>query len=170
MTTLATDMESLWHAYHFRILNYVGKHFHLHGQDTVRDLASNVFLRALVAITNGNGPTIDVEGWIFTIARSVCWDYLRAKRRAVFVDWDALANGADDEPTVDDLAEQTIMREQVHGAINRLEGRQGRSMQLRMEGYNNREIAEMTGTTEAAIKQVNVRALSHLREWLQDAA
>lgn len=166
--TDTADLETLWHDYHDRMYGYVLMRIHDH--DVTSDIVSCIFLRAAVAIRNGNGYKADPTGWLFTIARSVIIDHWRVWRHMPTVDWDAQVESSDTDPTLHDQAEKTMANEQVHWAITQLEENQKVIVRLRLEGYDNGEIAAKMGTTEMATRAVVTRAYRNLRQWLTEAA
>jgi RNA polymerase sigma-70 factor (ECF subfamily) len=180
------DIEALWHEHHARILNWV--QFKTHS-DEAEDLTQTVYLRALQAIRNGNGPVEQVNGWLWRIAGNVVIDYYRWRGRLP----DALELDADHrfdqnnmfhgrqegeaeflitpEPGPEELAMQGMEQQRVREAVQRLAcANLTDTINLRLEGYTNGEIAEMFGASESAVKQYNTRAFVKLREWLREAA
>lgn len=165
----AAEIESLWHEYHTQIAGYIAKRVRsAYGQDAVDDLTSTVFVRAWVAISNGNGYHSSASGWLFQIARNAMKDFWRAMKHRHFVDWEELMHLDDGSEPVPDQVERTATADALHKAINRLADTQSQSVQLRLEGYTNLEIAEIMQSNEMAVKQLNTRAYSNLRDWLRE--
>ncbi len=167
MTSCNADLETLWHKYHMRLYAYMFRK--VHDLDVIEDLLSCVYLRALVAMTNGNGYKSNAAAWLFTISRSVMNDFWRSKQHVTFVDWDTLGE-SDKDATPHEQAEQAIASEEVQRAIAQLEANQKMILRLRLAGYDNGEIATKLGTTEQASKAVVTRAYRNLRQWLTEAA
>lgn len=166
-----TDLEALWTDYQFEIASYIGKRVRMHhGQDTVNDMVSSVYLRAIVATRNGNGAKSDPRGWLYQIARSVMWDAWRDKKGTVLIEWEAMREEASNLPPVEEQAAATLLAEQVKKAVSQLNDGQANVVTLRLEGYSNGEIAEILGSTESAVKGLSTRAYANLRERLQGVA
>jgi RNA polymerase sigma-70 factor, ECF subfamily len=73
-----TDAESLFAAYHHRLLRYFSRAAGEH--EAARDLTQEVFLRvSRTAIPAG--PDNQQAGWLFKIARNVALDHHRQQRR-----------------------------------------------------------------------------------------
>ena len=161
----------LWRDYHFRIASYIGKQMRREwGQDVINDLVSIVFLRACVAIDNGNGPKENGGAWLFQIARSVILDHLRALKWRVFFDIDEFQTLVADGLSPEELAEQSLLREKLYSAIERLDNRQAELLRLRLAGYENDEIATLYDCKQTVVRAVHTRAYANLREWLKEAA
>jgi len=161
----------LWNDYQFRIASYIGKQMRREwGQDVINDLVSIVFLRACVAIDNGNGPTENAGAWLFQIARSVILDHLRAQKWKVFFDIDEFQTLAADGLSLDELTEYGLQREKLYSAIEKLDNRQAELLRLRLAGYENDEIASLYNCKQATVRAVHTRAYANLREWLKEAA
>lgn len=165
------DIEQLWNDYYFEIRSYIAKRMAKKwGQDVVSDLVSQVYAKAMIAIKNGNGYKDNARGWIYQVTRSVIADHMRLQHYKTFHDIDEFWDLEDGQLSPHELAEQRIIVQHVRGAVSRLDTRQREAMQLRLEGYNNRQIASELGVNEVALRQINVRAFRTLREWLQREA
>lgn len=168
---IETELEQLWNEHQFRIANFIGKRMQRQwGQDTINDLVSSVFLRAAVAINNGNGPVEHAGAWLYQIARSVIADHFRALQYKSFQDFDECWMEPCRDASPHELAEQAILQAQVQRAISRLTASQEDVINLRLEGYNYNEISEVMHMSLDGAKQLNVRAFRNLREWLKDVA
>ena len=168
MNAIAADLESLWLDYNHRIAGYIAKR--ITDRDALDDLVSSVFMRACVAMHNGNGYTESASGWLFQIARSVMWDYLRAKRRAIFIAFDECEERVDPYPQPDEVIDGRMHSEYVRGVVARLPDRQACSIEMRLDGLENDEIALAWGCSETVVRQVNTRAYSKLRTKFKGAA
>lgn len=160
--TDTADLETLWHEHHTRLYSYIL--VRLHDHDVTADLVSCVYLRALVAIRNGNGSHSNPAAWLFTIARSVIIDHWRAMQHVTFSDFAELEEEPDTDASPHEQAEAGVIRERVAFAVKHLGESYPQLMTLRMEGYSFAEIADFWGVTVAAAKQRGTRAYSALRE------
>lgn len=168
MTTAFTDLETMWHEYHNGLFAYVYKQ--LRCRDTADDLLSAIYLRAVVAIRNGNGPNTNAHAWLFAIARSVLGDHWRAKKHTYFVDWDSLPEHVDECADPDRVVARRMEAERLRYAVARLPEAQAEVVVWRLQGYETEEIATGLGRSYGATKAVITRAYANLRERLGEAA
>lgn len=165
------DLEKLWEEYCFEIASYISKQMRRkRGQDVVDDLVSTVFVRAAVAMSNGNGYKVDARGWLYQIARSAIADYLRTLHYKIFVPIEEVIEEPDNEASTFETVRQEIRAQNLYRAIGSLVESQKRAMQLRLLGYSNSEIAREVGMSEMAVRQLNYRAFQTLREILHREA
>lgn len=182
-----TTLESLWHDYRHEIAGYItSRMWQERGMGIADDLVSIVYLRALVAMRNGNGATSNARGWLYQIARSAMVDYLRYGRAPVDMvsidtyaeeDTDGNAGAAwveralvSQEPTPHEQAERVETQARVRHAVSRLTRQQAQSLTLRLDGYEIGEIIEIMGHKRNTINAIDTRAYRTLREWLKEAA
>jgi RNA polymerase sigma-70 factor (ECF subfamily) len=159
-------LEELWEAHRLELACYIANK--VHNPDTVSDLVSTVYLRAWVAMCNGNGYKDNRRGWMYQIARSAIYDYWRERQYKTFIDFDSLFDEAS-EFDVHEQTERTIALEQVYAALERLPANQGDCMRLYLVGYGQNEIGKLLGTTPGGVKQLKIRAIVNLRECLSEA-
>lgn len=104
------------------------------------------------------------ESWLFTLARRACVERVRpesAGREARSLEEDAAPTPVADTP---DPGRRVSARDELQRALGRLtEGQREALLLSRWEGFSYAEIAEMTESTEAAVKQRVYRALRRLR-------
>lgn len=168
MTTDIAAIETMWNEYHAGLYTYVFKRLRDH--DTASDLLSTIYLRAVVAIRNGNGPTTHAHGWLFAIARNVLNDHWRAKKHTYFVEWETLPDCVDECADPDTLVTRQMEAERVRHAVARLPESQATVVVWRLQGYETEEIAAGLGRTYGATKAVIARGYANLRERLGEAA
>ncbi len=128
--------------------------------DAAADAFQDSFIRLVDTRHDYHGQN-RFRSWFFTVARNLCFDRLRHDRR-----WgrslEFHADGpADPRPSVAHTVEFRDLVARILGALPRDQ----REVLLlhRYHGFSYAEIAEMTGSTETAIKQKAYRALIHLR-------
>ena len=166
MTALAADMERLWLGYSHRIAKFMANR--VLDRDVIDDLVSSVYLRACVAMSNGNGYTESASGWLYQIARSVIWDYRRAMGRTfAAVDVDDCEDHIDPYSQPEEIVERQLKCERVRRAVAQLPEEQAVVTTWRMCGYEFEEIAAGIGKTSGATKQLQTRAYANLRHELQ---
>ena len=107
----------------------------------------------------GYEPRGRFPSWIFTIARRACVDCVRAGKKRLPIG-DAGDIPAVSEPTASEIEH----RDTLERYLSRLSPEQREVLLLhRYHGFPYEEIAKMTGSTVAAVKQKAYRALKILR-------
>ncbi len=110
-------------------------------------------------------PRGKFESWLFTLVRRACADLRRsrpdAERREDPSD-ESVRSPTARGPAAD---EEAARRDELRRLLDRLTDGQREALLLsKYEGFSYREVAEITGSTEAAVKQKVYRALRRLRE------
>jgi RNA polymerase sigma-70 factor (ECF subfamily) len=138
---------------------------HIHHRETAEDLTAEVFTRMLEQLAKGCGPKEHLRAWLYRVAYNVVIDH---SRRQVHRDHDCL-----DERTafahvdLEQDAEQSLARDRARWALGQLTTGQRAVLILKyLEGYGNREVAQMMGTTIGAIKALQHRGLQAMRRCL----
>jgi RNA polymerase sigma factor (sigma-70 family) len=153
-------LETLWEEYRGKMAGYMM--LRIRDKNMIEDLVSAVYLRAWVAMLNGNGYTTNALGWMYQIARSVVLDYLRSLKRTVphGIELDAA------QPDGDEVAGAAIYER----ALASEDETEQHILRVWLDGLDISEIAELTGNTAGGIRQINHRAFRHLRESLKEIA
>jgi RNA polymerase sigma-70 factor (ECF subfamily) len=140
---------------------------HIYHRETAEDLTAEVFTRMLEQLAKGCGPQTHLRAWLYRVAYNVVIDH---SRRQVHRDHDCL-----DERTafahgdVEGEAEHSLLRDRARAALGQLTPDQRAVLILKyLEGYGNREVAEMMGTTIGAIKALQHRGLEAMRRCLSE--
>jgi RNA polymerase sigma-70 factor (ECF subfamily) len=139
-------------------------------RDEAQDVTSEVFHRALANLGRFEWRGLPFSAWLLRIAANAIVDRgKRAARERELPDPEAgslvAADGA--ELAGIDEAEQ---RAQLFQLVERLPADQRRVLVLRFaEDRSIREIAQQLARSEGAVKQLQLRALQKLREWLGPA-
>ncbi len=131
------------------------------------DLASEVFTRAFANIHRYKWQGKSFLAWLYTIARNAVTDRRRRDRPTVELDnaYGLAAQG----PTAHELAVRGEDVEALRGAVKHLTGEQQEVLVLRfVENLSSREVANILGKNEGAIRALQFRALGRLRKILRD--
>lgn len=131
------------------------------------DLASEVFTRAFANIHRYKWQGKSFLAWLYTIARNAVTDRRRRDRPTVELDnaYGLAAQG----PTAHELAVRGEDVEALRGAVKHLTGQQQEVLVLRfVENLSSREVANILGKNEGAIRALQFRALGRLRKILRD--
>ena len=141
---------------------------HIHHRESAEDLTAEVFARMLEQLAKGCGPERHLRAWLYRVAYNVVVDH---SRRQVHRDHDCLDERTALAPgDVEGEAEQALLRERARAAMDQLTPDQRAVLILKyLEGYGNREVAEMMGTTIGAIKALQHRGLQAMRRCLGEA-
>lgn len=129
------------------------------------DLVQNVFLRMLKYRHTYTGAG-EFKTWMYHLARNVHADHYQKNKRLGFSDdFSHLENVLRDDVTMED---QTRKEEEMHllqQALNRLDVEKREVLVLsRFQELKYKEIAELYGCTEGAIKVRAFRALDELKQ------
>ena len=133
-------------------------------RDTAEDLTSDVFHKALANLRNYEWRGVPFAAWLMRIAANAVADQSKRAAREAAAPEDLVEPGA-----VPDL-EAIEHRAQLFRLVSRLPGDQRHVIYQRfVEQKSIREIAQQLGRSEGAVKQLQVRALQHLRDQMEAA-
>ncbi|GAA3775756.1 RNA polymerase sigma factor [Streptomyces chiangmaiensis] len=133
------------------------------------DLTADVFVKAWAKITTFTWTGTSIRAWLCTIARNTIADHYKiaATRKLTYVDhithigdtWTTPTN------TAEDTALTTLAINDLHHALNDITPRQQAVIRLRfLADLTVTETAQTLGTTNAAVKTLQWRALDSLRK------
>ncbi|MFD8389160.1 RNA polymerase sigma factor [Streptomyces sp. NPDC059680] len=133
------------------------------------DLTADVFVKAWAKITTFTWNGTSIRAWLCTIARNVVIDHFKTAttRRLTFVDQitqvgDAWAPSVSNP---EDTVLCSLALDDLHHALSEITPRQQVVIRLRFLGEMSvRETARTMGTTDAAVKTLQWRALDSLRK------
>ena len=131
------------------------------------DLTSEVFTRAFANIHRYRWQGKSFLAWLYTIARNAVTD--RRRRDRPTVELDNAYGLAAEGPTAHDRAVLGEEVDALRGAVKHLTGEQQEVLVLRfVENMSSREVANILGKNEGAIRALQFRALGRLRKILRD--
>ena len=157
------DPEALAEAhdtYYPAIFRYIA--YKVGNQETAEDLTSEVFVRLLDAVRDRHAPQNTLRGWLYSVASHIVADYHRKHYRGG--QEVALNEGLEsDIKGPSELADKKQTLEALHAALGELTDEQQDVIALRF-GYEMpiREVAEIIGKSEGAVKQLQARAVAAL--------
>lgn len=129
------------------------------------DLVQNVFVRVLKYRHNFRGDG-EFKSWLFHIARNVNYDHHRKKGRYHTVDVEAWKDRISDQTP--GRQQEMIKKEEMErlkNALRRLDPEKREVIVLsKLRGMKYKEIGEVLGCTEGAVKVKVFRALRELKE------
>lgn len=168
----------LIHRYEDRIFNYI--YYLVKQKEEAEDLTQTTFVKAFFALRQYN-HAYEFSTWIYTIARNVCLDYFRKRKRE---DGDLSLNvtvSEDGDTEMGELIEEdhspdplrTVLNEELRGkiekAIERLPVKLREIVVLRhLEDRSYEEIAQIIDLPVGTVKSYLHRARKKLKEWLEE--
>ena len=152
-------LTCVYNRYHGPLYRYIS--FHVNNPQTVEDLTSEVFTRLLSAIQKGQLPTESLKAWLFRVASNVVNSHHRQGSRWK---WTALTEFlASSAESVDQQIARMMNIESLREQLKHLTELQQHVLALRYGyGLSIREVAELLGRTEGAIKMTQARAVATL--------
>jgi RNA polymerase sigma-70 factor (ECF subfamily) len=146
--------------------------FRVSDQSIAEDIAGEVFIRLLEAVHKGNGPKVNLRGWLLRTTANIVNDHFRnIYNRPVEKLSETLPNSADilqahDDPSV--LTDQTEEKQLILMAMEKLTDAQKTVISLR---FGNRfsidETAKILGKNVNTVKALQFRALNTLRRTVE---
>ena len=151
----------LYNIYLERIYRYV--FYQVRDKMTAEDLTEEVFLKAWKSIDTCRGKEQTFSSWLYRIAHNHVIDNLRSQRKYLSADMEALA-----EVSSPELGEEgKLERQEMLEVISDLPQNQKQVIILKfIEGLDNREIGQITGKSQGAVRVLQMRALAALRQRL----
>ena len=135
---------------------------------TAEDLTSQTFLKALEHIRSYDASKAAFSTWLYRIARNTVTDHYRTLRRHDDIEdvWDL---PGEDNPFLD--AATHMEAAEIHKLLKTLDKSKRELILMRLwDGLSYKEIADLTGKTEASCKMAFSRAMETLRTGLSPAA
>jgi RNA polymerase sigma-70 factor (ECF subfamily) len=160
--------EELYRHVYPRLLAYAARQL---GGERARDAVSETMTRAVAKIERFSWRGAGFEGWLFAILRNIIVDtHRRDNRSTTFADMpeslSPVGNGSA-EPGDRLIADEEARA--VRAAFARLRPEDQELLYLRVvAGLSSEEAAEVLGKRRGAVRTAQSRALSRLRELLQD--
>jgi len=151
---------ALYRRYLPRVYRYVYRR--VGNQQDAEDLTALVFIEALECLEDYQEQG-SFAGWLFTIAHHKAADHHRQQRERISLEEvaPALSNSG---PGPEVLASQRDGLEQVAQALDELTPDRQEALTLRFFGeLSNKEVSQVMGKSEAAVKMLVCRALRQLR-------
>ena len=162
--------STLYTTYFSPIYKYI--YFRIGNKAEVDDLVQDVFLKAFSSFSNYSNEGEYAEkpflAYLYTIARNSTIDHYR-KKKPVEIDEEEYLNIADTQDTPEEFASKKHTSEILLREISNLPTDQEEVVTLRcINGFSTKEISSMLDKTEDAIRQLQSRAIKHLRKKLKD--
>ncbi|MDP2932463.1 MAG: sigma-70 family RNA polymerase sigma factor [Chloroflexota bacterium] len=150
----------LYSLYLDRIYRYV--FYQVKDRMTAEDVTEEVFVKAWQAIDSCKGKGQTFSPWLYRIAHNQVIDNIRGQRKTVSTDVDI---AGDDDPELE--TEGKLERERLLAAISGLSQSQQQVIMLKfIEGMHTRQIGQIMGKSQGAVRILQMRALARLRQKL----
>ncbi len=132
------------------------------------DCVAETFSRFLHALSNGGGPKKHLQAYLYRIAHNWIIDHYRKNDRTE----SSIDLGKEVSPRLDeDLLEDAVFSDEtarVRNALLRLTDDQQQVIILKfLEGWSNKQVAEVLGKPIGAVKSLQHRGLGALRRALE---
>ena len=126
------------------------------------DIASDVFVRLLEAVQNGNPPQTNLKGWLIGTASHAVTDHLRRKYRRL--EEEISDSMPDRGPSIAAEVDKREENRMVNDAYAQLTPEQQHVLALRFgQGYSLEETAALMNKNVNAVKALQFRALAALQ-------
>jgi RNA polymerase sigma-70 factor (ECF subfamily) len=153
----------IYNEYYVPIFRYV--HTRIRSKEQAEDLTQDIFLKIYRNIASISSSEASPLGYFYTTARNTLIDFWRKKNLQVESDDDFLGQVPDPTPSQLDTAKLKEQSSIVSKCLAELSLDQREVLTLRfVEDKTTREISEMLGKKETAIRQLQVRGLRTLRK------
>jgi RNA polymerase sigma-70 factor (ECF subfamily) len=162
--------SALYERYVDKIYRYIL--YKVGDREQAEDLTSQTFLKAWDAIGDYEWRNHPFGAWLFRIAHNLVVDHHRSRRENVSLDAGApsleLRAAADGAARPDTMLARAIAEGRIRNAIDRLTDEQQEVLILRFyEGLSTGEVADLMGKRNGAVRGLQFRALSALRDLLE---
>ena len=158
------DMEAFGELYGI-FLNPIYRYVFYQVRDkmTAEDVVEEVFVKAWQVIASCKGKGKTFSSWLYRIAHNHLLNTLKSAKKHTSLEDESLPETGDVESEYELRLDQKELREKVFA----LPHNQKQVIILKfMEGFNNREIARIMGKNEGAVRILQMRALTSLRQSL----
>ena len=134
----------------------------LESREAAEDATQTVFLKAVSSLPACRDGEL-FAGWLFAIARNVINDHYRTRRIATQA-LDSAPEVEDPDPSPERSAEQAESARELAELRERcLNAAERELLDLRLQGLNDRQIAEALGRSHGAVRTAQYRMLLKLR-------
>jgi len=133
----------------------------LGAREAAEDAAAAVFARALAALPAYRDGSF--RAWLFAIAHNAVADNHRRQRARPEAPLEAAGDPPDRAPTPEEIALENDERGSVRALLTALPDDQRRVLEMRLAGLSGAEIATALGRSVAAVKMLQLRAMTRLR-------
>lgn len=158
----------IYELYFVPIFRYI--YFRVKDKDVANDLTQTVFLKVFSALPNFKEQDKSPLAYFYTVSRNAVIDYWRAKNNARLENSEEiLLNIPDKSENQLEIMENKEIGEAVRRAIHGLTEIQQDVIILKfINDMPNKDIAELLGKSEEAVRQLQSRAIKALRQIMKN--
>jgi RNA polymerase sigma-70 factor (ECF subfamily) len=135
-------------------------HRRLGDREAAEDATQTIFMRAFANLKSCRDPD-GLRSWLFTIAHNVVVDAWRSSRPVQPLDW--AGHVEDRAASPEDQAIASTEQLYITALLVKLPDSQREVVELRLQGFTDKEIAGILGKSHEAIRAAQHRALIQLR-------
>lgn len=158
-------IEALYDRHRPNIFRYVWSR--VGDRHTAEDLTGDVFLRMLAALPQYRTTGMPFRAWLYRIAHNLLVDHFRWENKRAEVPLDTIEERDAGRYDPASTAERKLDAERVRHALSQLDPSHREIVVLRfLCELSLREVAQILGKTEAAVKSLQHRSLTALRQAL----
>lgn len=159
-----TALTSLYNHYFERVYRFT--YYRTSHKETAEDLTEEVFVKVFDKL-KGLEQLAAFEGWLFQIARNKVIDYYRSKKQNVALE--EVENTLEYETNIIDIVNLKTEQMVFIKLLKELNPEQQQVIKLKfLEDIDNDIIAKIMGKTEGAIRVIQHRAITRLRELIDN--
>jgi len=157
---------ALYDRYVDRIYNYIYQR--TGNRSDAEDLTARAFLKAFANLERYTFRGVPFSAWLYRIAHNSVANWYRDRKRRQVVSLDALVLHSEYRERPEEITQNREEVRVLRDTIRRLPAQRQQLLILKFsEGLTNREIGQVMGRTEGAIKSLYHRTLLALRKDLQ---
>lgn len=155
--------STIYNTYFTPLFRYI--YFRVKSKEEAEDLTQNVFMKIYMSLEHFAVSEISPAAYFFTAARNAVIDYFRRKNHLPIASDEIVELHSEIESTGERDIEKKEIAEMVRASLEVLTPDQREVVTLKfLNELSNKEIAELTGKSEVAIRQIQSRALKTLKE------
>ena len=161
---VAVQIEKGWSGYLLITERTAKKYLGANFDSWVDDIAQEAMIKAYVNADKFNSEIASFEGWLFTITRNLCFDFMRKKSNTLgtFICIDNVIGLSIDEDSAD---EYEVVCDLVEDTLNNLPERDKSLLSMKyFEDLSGREIAEKINDREQNIPTFMKRAKKRFKD------
>lgn len=155
--------EEVYTTYYTPLFHYII--VRIKNKEEAEDMTQTVFMKIWNSISKWNSNHTSPLAFFFTVARNTMIDYFRKNSHKEIVSDEVVAIFADEDSSTDEESKSRESRELILQAVSQLSDEQQEIItMLYTNDLTYKEIADITGKREDAIRQLHSRAIKKLRE------
>lgn len=153
----------LYQKYLDKLYRYMYFHVNQH-RETAEDLVETVFLKAWKNINSYQTNGGSIQAWLYSIAHNTLIDYYRTYRPTGALDETVIDSGK----SIEEHLETEEIQIKISKALHKLSAEQKQMIILKfIEGLAYREVEEIMGKSQEALRALQYRALKQLKKYLK---